>query len=248
MRRLAAELGVAPMAPYRYVSGKDDLLELMVDHVYADLRLPSGLAWRESLRTLAVRTRELMLQHRWLAQLSPQAKLSLTPNRMAVAEQALAALDGLDLDADTMMSVFRAVDAYVHGAMSYESAVSTVISEQSLSGGDELRDELAPLMMWHMRTGRYPTFQHYLRTATRKDDTSVAVRLRPGLPPRRHRHPPGHQQPATPLRHDRDRPLGLDCDATAASSVSAVIILPRSGQWRPNSPTSPTGVRNRGHT
>ncbi|MEV4246716.1 TetR/AcrR family transcriptional regulator C-terminal domain-containing protein [Streptosporangium canum] len=172
MRRLAAELGVAPMAPYRYVSGKDDLLELMVDHVYADLRLPSGLDWRESLRTLAVRTRELMLQHRWLAQLSPQAKLSLTPNRMAVAEQALAALDGLDLDADTMMSVFRTVDAYVHGAMSYESAVSTVISEQSLSGGDELRNELAPLMMWHMRTGRYPTFQHYLRTATRKDDTS----------------------------------------------------------------------------
>ena len=172
MRRLATELGVAPMAPYRYVSGKDDLLELMVDHVYADLRLPRGLDWRESLRTLAVQTRELMLQHRWLAQLSPRAKLSLTPNRMTVAEQALVALDGLDLDADTMMSVFRTVDAYVHGALSYESAVSTVISEQSLSGGDELRDELAPLMMWHMRTGRYPTFQHYLRTATRKDDTS----------------------------------------------------------------------------
>ncbi|MDX3103543.1 TetR family transcriptional regulator [Nonomuraea angiospora] len=31
MRRLATELGVAPMAPYRYVSGKDELLELMVD-------------------------------------------------------------------------------------------------------------------------------------------------------------------------------------------------------------------------
>lgn len=24
-------------------------------------------------------------------------------------------------------------------------------------------------MMWHMRTGRYPTFQRYLDTATRKD-------------------------------------------------------------------------------
>ncbi|MBB4919719.1 TetR/AcrR family transcriptional regulator C-terminal domain-containing protein [Streptosporangium saharense] len=172
MRRLATDLGVAPMAPYRHVSGKDDLLELMVDHVYADLRLPSGLGWRPSLRTLAVLTRELMLRHRWLAQLPPQAKLSLTPNRMTVAEQALAALDGLGLDADTMMSVFRAVDAYVHGAMSHESAVSTLVSEQSLSGGAELRDDLAPLMMWHMRTGRYPTFQDYLRTATRKDDAA----------------------------------------------------------------------------
>ncbi|MDX6284106.1 MAG: hypothetical protein QOH03_5177, partial [Kribbellaceae bacterium] len=97
MRRLAAELGVAPMAPYRYVSGKDDLLELMVDRVYADLDLPSGLDWRGSLRALAVRTRELILKHRWLAQLTPQAKLSLTPNRMAVAERALAALGDLDL-------------------------------------------------------------------------------------------------------------------------------------------------------
>jgi AcrR family transcriptional regulator len=170
MRRLAAELGVAPMAPYRYVSGKDDLLELMVDQVYADLHLPSGLDWRESLRTLAVRTRELILKHRWLAQLTPQAKLSLTPNRMAVAERALAALGDLDLDADLTMSVFRAVDAYVHGAMSYESAVSAVMSEEGLSDGDDLRNELAPLMAWHMRTGRYPAFQHYLRTATRKDD------------------------------------------------------------------------------
>ncbi|MFF4415620.1 TetR/AcrR family transcriptional regulator C-terminal domain-containing protein [Streptosporangium sp. NPDC001559] len=172
MRRLATELGVAPMAPYRYVSSKDDLLELMVDHVYTDLRLPHGHDWRPSLRALAVRTRELMIRHRWLARLPPQAKLSLTPNRMTVAEQALTALDGLGLDADTMMGVFRAVDAYVHGAMSYESAVSTLVSEQSLSGGAELRDELAPLMMWHMRTGRYPTFEHYLHTAARKDDAS----------------------------------------------------------------------------
>jgi hypothetical protein len=126
---------------------------------------------RESLRVLAVRTRELMLDHRWLAQLPPQAKLALTPSRMAVAEKALAALDGLGLDPDTMMSVFRGVDAYVHGAMSHESAVSAFMSEQSLSSGDELRSELAPLMTWHMQTGRYPTYQRYLRTATRKDDS-----------------------------------------------------------------------------
>ncbi|MFI6793086.1 TetR/AcrR family transcriptional regulator C-terminal domain-containing protein [Nonomuraea sp. NPDC050383] len=170
MRRLATELGVAPMAPYRYVSGKDDLLELMVDHVYADLHLPVDREWRETMRALALRTRELMLRHLWLAQLSPQARLSLTPNRMIVAERALSALDGLGLDADAMMSIFRAVDAYVHGAMNYESAVRNLIDEHGWSDSDDLRSELAPEMMWHMRTGRYPTFRRYLHTATRKDD------------------------------------------------------------------------------
>jgi AcrR family transcriptional regulator len=170
MRRLAAELGVAPMAPYRYVSGKDDLLELMVDHVYAGLHLPAGREWRETMRILALRTRDLVLRHLWLAQLSPKTRLSLTPNRMAVAEQALSTLEGLGLDVDAMMSVFSAVDAYVHGALNRESAVRNLMHEQGWSDGDELRSELAPQMIWHMRTGRYPTFQRYLRTATRKDD------------------------------------------------------------------------------
>ncbi|WP_446215771.1 TetR/AcrR family transcriptional regulator C-terminal domain-containing protein [Micromonospora sp. IBHARD004] len=170
MRRLATELGVAPMAPYRYVSGKDDLLELMVNHVYDDLRVPGNLGWRDTMRALALQTRKLMLRHVWLAQLPPTAMLSLTPNRMAIAEKALSALDGLGLDADAMMSVFRAVDAYVHGAMTYEIAVQNLMRQQGWSDGGKLRSELAPQMIWHMQTGRYPTFQHYLGTATRKDD------------------------------------------------------------------------------
>jgi AcrR family transcriptional regulator len=170
MRRLAAELGVAPMAPYRYVAGKDDILDLMVDHVYADLHLPDDVGWRETMRALALHTRDLMLRHPWLAQLPPQARLSLTPNRMTTAEQALSALEGSGLDADAMMSVFRTVDAYVHGALNYESAVRNLMHEQGWSDGAELRSELAPQMIWHMQTGRYPTFQRYLHTATRKDD------------------------------------------------------------------------------
>ncbi|MGW4403719.1 hypothetical protein ACWEJ6_06785 [Nonomuraea sp. NPDC004702] len=34
----------------------------------------------------------------------------------------------------------------------------------------ELRDDLAPVMMCHMGTGRHPTFQHHLRTTTRKPE------------------------------------------------------------------------------
>ncbi len=53
MRRLATELGVAPMAAYRYVTGKDELLELMVDFVYGELDLPDGTdGWRTTMRTL----------------------------------------------------------------------------------------------------------------------------------------------------------------------------------------------------
>ncbi|MEW2354549.1 TetR/AcrR family transcriptional regulator [Spirillospora sp. NPDC029432] len=169
MRRLATELGVAPMAAYRHVSGKDELLELMVNHIYADLNLPQDAGWRDTMRAMALGTRDLMLQHLWLAQLSPRTLLSLTPNRMAIAERSLALLEGLGLDADTMMAVIRAVDAYVHGAMNHELALKSLMRDHGWTGGEEVRADLAPQMSWHMATGRYPAFQRYLAAATRKD-------------------------------------------------------------------------------
>jgi hypothetical protein len=45
MRRLAERLGIATMGLYRYVSGKDDVYELMLDVVAAELTLPDG-GWR----------------------------------------------------------------------------------------------------------------------------------------------------------------------------------------------------------
>ena len=61
MRRLATKLGVAPMAAYRHVSGKDDLWALMVDRVSRQLAAPDDAAgWREVLRSFALQTRALM--------------------------------------------------------------------------------------------------------------------------------------------------------------------------------------------
>jgi AcrR family transcriptional regulator len=170
MRRLASDLGVVPMAAYRYVSGKDDVLELMVDLIYGELELPDEGGWRETTRALALRTRALMFKHLWLAQISPQAMLSLTPNRLAVAERSLTALDDLGLDVDTMMAVFRTVDAYVHGTTHYEIALQQLMEGQGWSSNHEVRTGMAPQMIWLMNTGRYPTFRRYISEAARKDD------------------------------------------------------------------------------
>ncbi|MDX3232128.1 TetR/AcrR family transcriptional regulator [Streptomyces sp. ME19-01-6] len=168
MRRLATDLGVAPMAAYRYVSGKDELLELMVDHVYAEMTPPEGAEdWRQAARTRAQRTRAVLLQHPWVAR---TAVSTLTPNQVAVAESALASLAELDLDVDTMMAVCRAVDSYVKGAVDREIGLTELMQEQGWSSADETRVALAPRMTWLMNTGRYPTYQRYINEATRKDD------------------------------------------------------------------------------
>jgi TetR/AcrR family tetracycline transcriptional repressor len=65
MRRLAERLGVAPTALYTHVRGKADLIDGLVDEVYAGLTLepdPSG-DWTQQLATLSQEVREHLLAH-----------------------------------------------------------------------------------------------------------------------------------------------------------------------------------------
>jgi TetR/AcrR family transcriptional regulator, tetracycline repressor protein len=65
MRRLADRLGVAPNALYTHVRGKADLIEGLVDQVYAGLELhpdPGG-DWAQQLATLSQAVRDHLLAH-----------------------------------------------------------------------------------------------------------------------------------------------------------------------------------------
>ncbi len=64
MRNLADRLGVVPMALYRHVSNKDDLMEGVLDRAVAGVDLPDpGLGWRDGLAALADSIRTTMLRH-----------------------------------------------------------------------------------------------------------------------------------------------------------------------------------------
>src|SRR5450631_3303237 len=66
MRRLAQELGVVPMALYKHVANKDELLNGMIDIVFSEIELPPGdLDWRSAMRRRAISTREALKHHSW---------------------------------------------------------------------------------------------------------------------------------------------------------------------------------------
>src|ERR1022692_5065372 len=66
MRRLAQKLGVVPMALYKHVANKEELLDGMVDIVFSEIELPSEeLDWRSAMRRRATSTREALMRHNW---------------------------------------------------------------------------------------------------------------------------------------------------------------------------------------
>jgi AcrR family transcriptional regulator len=66
MRTLAETLEVAPMALYRHVADKEDLIDAMVDAVFAEIGVPSGSGdWRTAMRGRAIAVRDALSRHRW---------------------------------------------------------------------------------------------------------------------------------------------------------------------------------------
>src|ERR1700733_10640532 len=66
MRGLAQELGVVPMALYKHVGNKEELLDDMVDIVFSEMEPPAGGEdLRSALRSRAISAREALKRHSW---------------------------------------------------------------------------------------------------------------------------------------------------------------------------------------
>jgi AcrR family transcriptional regulator len=66
MRRLAQELGVVPMALYKHVVNKEELLDGMVDVVVGEIDPPvRGTDWKSAVRQRILSARRALLRHPW---------------------------------------------------------------------------------------------------------------------------------------------------------------------------------------
>ena len=66
MRALAVELGVVPMALYKHVANKEQLLDGMVDVIVGEIRPPvSGSDWKTDVRRRILSARRALLRHPW---------------------------------------------------------------------------------------------------------------------------------------------------------------------------------------
>ena len=197
MRRLATELGVSSMTCYRYVSGKDDVMELMLDTVrrgmlldedeLAELSDPAGPTesagptepagptdgsghWRRVLRASAMRFRGVILKHPWMMDLPGRILFAPTPAYLAVAEQNLAALDGLGLTPAQMTDITGAVTAYTRAGTHDEITRRRLRAPEGWTSPRDAKDANTGRLAWLLAHGDYPRYERTVREGGPRHD------------------------------------------------------------------------------
>ncbi|HEX2754736.1 MAG TPA: TetR/AcrR family transcriptional regulator C-terminal domain-containing protein [Candidatus Limnocylindrales bacterium] len=115
MRTLAEELGVAPMALYRHVANKDDLVDGMVDVVVSEVDLPSsGADWRTAMRRRAISLRDVLSRHRWAIGLM-ESRVNPGPASLRHHDAVIGCLRAAGFDMELVAHAYSLLDGYIYG-------------------------------------------------------------------------------------------------------------------------------------
>ncbi|MCY0936855.1 TetR/AcrR family transcriptional regulator [Streptomyces sp. H34-S4] len=115
MRRLAQELGVVPMALYKHVANKEELLDGMVEVVFAGIegQVP-GSDWKGAVRGRILGARATLLAHTWAAQVI-RSRTSPTPAVLAYLDSVIGMFRAGGLSTDLTHHVMHALGSRVLG-------------------------------------------------------------------------------------------------------------------------------------
>ncbi|MDP9273328.1 MAG: TetR/AcrR family transcriptional regulator, partial [Chloroflexota bacterium] len=115
MRTLAEELGVAPMALYRHIANKDDLVDAMVDVVFSEIELPASSAgWKTAMRQRAISAREVLSRHRWAIGLM-ESRTNPGPANLRHHDAVIGTLRAAGFTTEMAAHAYSLVDSYIYG-------------------------------------------------------------------------------------------------------------------------------------
>ena len=234
MRSVAAAIGTAPASLYRYVNGRDELLELMADQAQGELRYDepgSGQPVTDLLR-LAHQGRATYIRHPWLLDIPPSGLLP-GPNAVSFLDHALAALAAVDLSGPAKLETIGLFSGAVRLFAQTEI-------EQQRAGQDtgQWQDSLAGYLLRVTADGQHP---HLAAALADQPDADLAreplfdramTRILTGLLP-------------SPIRRSMPGTRRL-ADSGAMAGEPPELLVPDAAAWRAwldEHHGDPTGVR-----
>lgn len=156
MRAVAEELGISTMALYRYVPGKGELLDLMLERLNGPVGEPHWAPgeWRAAMEAMAEGMWRLYLDHPWFLQVN-QARPLLGPRSLEGLDITLRAFDGVRMTDMEKVGILTAVSHFV-GGLARETILQQQAATQSGITDEEFWRAQEPYIADAFSSGRFP--------------------------------------------------------------------------------------------
>jgi AcrR family transcriptional regulator len=155
MRRVAGDLGSGTASLYRYITNRDELVDLMIDAAQGEDPLPESTEdWRADLGAVAHALRATLLRHPWLAG-ELAGRPALGPNSLRRSESALSAAVALTPDITLASQALGAVRAYVLGSVAAQQALRRAEQRTGLTE-EEWQHSVGPYISQVLAAGQHP--------------------------------------------------------------------------------------------
>jgi AcrR family transcriptional regulator len=154
MRMLAEELEVAPMALYRHVANKDDLVDAMVDTVFSEIGVPSGAGdWKSAMRRRAISVRDALSRHRWAIGLM-ESRRSPGPANLRHHDAVIGRVRAAGFSIEMAAHAYSLLDSYIYGFALTKMNLPFDTSEEVA--------EVAQTMLQQFPVNEYPNLVEFI--------------------------------------------------------------------------------------
>lgn len=161
MRKLAHELGVVPMALYKHVANKDELLDGLVDVVVAEIDPPvADAGWKSGVRRRILSARQALLRHPWASRVI-ESRTEPTPAVLAYMDSMIGMFRTGGLTVDLTHHVMHAMGSRILG-------FTQELFDDSAAPGPEAQAAMAREL-----AGRFPYVVEMAMAASHTGDSIV---------------------------------------------------------------------------
>ena len=168
MRRLAQELDVVPMALYKHVANKEELLDGMVEVIIGEIDPPEpNTEWRSAVRMRVLSARRSLQRHPWARQVI-ESRVTKTPPVLDYLDSFTGMFLAGGLSADLTHHVMHALGGRMWG---FTQELFDESANPQADAAPPMPPETQEAMMRHFAE-RYPNIV-VIATAVSHDDDSV---------------------------------------------------------------------------
>ncbi|MEO8827720.1 TetR/AcrR family transcriptional regulator C-terminal domain-containing protein [Lapillicoccus sp.] len=163
MRRLGREVGVEAMSLYNHVSGKDDILDGIVDLVFGEIDLPTSTTdWQAGMRHRAYSARDVLARHSWAASLM-QSRTSPGSAMLRHHDTVIGTLRRGGFSVTMAAHAFSVIDSYIYGFAQQQQNLTYTTPEEATRLAESILEQvpatdyphLAELLIEHAVTPDY---------------------------------------------------------------------------------------------